>query len=291
MFINLNIKKKFIKITSFVLCFLFITLSSVFLLNKNNSINVNADEAISLPILMYHGILENKKYQGEFVISPENFESDLLYLKDNGYKTVVISDLINYVYNDAELPEKPIMLTFDDGYYNNYVYAYPLLKKYDCKMVLSPIAKCSDEYSEIPDNNPNYAHVTWDNINEMISSGLVEIQNHSYNLHSCSGRLGAKKKSGESSSQYEKLLVNDVTKAQNRIYEKTQTTPQAFTYPFGAFCKESCSILKNMGFKCTLICEGKTNIITKDPECLYNLGRYIRPGKITTKQYFSEKNF
>lgn len=282
---------KHIKIASIVLTLAVIITSTCLVLTKNNIINVNAEESINLPILMYHGILENEKYQGEFVISPDSFEADLQHLKDSGYETIVVQDLINYVYNGSELPEKPIMITFDDGYYNNYVYAFPLLKKYNCKMVLSPIVRYTDEYSEIPDNNPNYAHVTWENINEMVNSGLVEIQNHSYNLHSNSGRLGAKKKSGESNSEYEKILREDLKKAQERIKEKTGVEPVAFTYPFGAISKESYSIIKDMGFKCSFSCEGHTNTITRDPECLYRLCRYIRPGKISSKQYFSEKNF
>lgn len=95
-------------------------------------------EGIQLPIIMYHSMLRNGS--GEYTISPETFEEDLRYLKDNGYTTIYMQDLLDYINKQVPLPEKPIMLTFDDGYYNNYLYAYPLAKKYESKIVISPSA-------------------------------------------------------------------------------------------------------------------------------------------------------
>lgn len=133
--------------------------------------------SVELPIIMYHGILRDSKRQGKFVISPSEFEADLKYLTGHGYHTIVMQDLIDYVQNGTPLPEKPVMLTFDDGYFNNYVYAYPLLQQYQCKMVLSPIGRYADEYSESGEENANYSNATWARLKEMADSGLVEIQN------------------------------------------------------------------------------------------------------------------
>lgn len=246
-------------------------------------------DSVKLPIIMYHGLINSRKYQNKFMISPDLFEGDLKYLVDRGYKTIKVKDLIDYVYHDVALPDKPIMITFDDGYYNNYLYAFPLIKKYNCKLVLSPIGKCTDDYSKIHDQNASYAHVTWDNINEMISSGLVEIQNHSYNLHSNkTSRMGCRKLKNESNEKYKKVLTEDLTKMQDRVTEKTGDTPTAFTYPFGAISKESLEIVKALGFKVSFFCEGRKNTITKDPECLYGLCRFIRPNSISSTEYFSK---
>lgn len=246
-------------------------------------------DGINVPIIMYHGILNDKKLQGEYVISPQQFEDDLKNLKAMGYTTIVMKDLINYVYNDVALPEKPIILTFDDGYYNNYVYAYPLLKQYQCKMVLSPIGYYADRYTDTPDVSPTYGHCTWSNLQEMVDSGTVELQNHSYNMHSNKGgRIGIKKKTAEKVTTYEKLIADDITQAQNRFKENLKLIPDTFTYPFGAVCDEAQSVVKELGFKASLICQEKSNTITKDKECLYNLGRYLRSSKDNGKAFLQK---
>ena len=163
--------------------------------NAVQTANNARNDGIELPILMYHGILKDTKLQGDYVISPSQFEQDLKMLREKGCHTVTVSNLTDYVYSDKPLPENPVMLTFDDGYYNNYLYAYPLLKKYECSAVISPIAYYSELYSNSDEKQgASYAHCTWQQLAEMQESGLVEVQNHSYNMHSLSGRKGIQQK-------------------------------------------------------------------------------------------------
>lgn len=249
-----------------------------------------SDDSVVLPIIMYHGILKDAKMQGEYVISPADFENDLKFITENNYTAITVNDLTNYVYENINLPEKPIMITFDDGYLNNYVYAFPLIKKYGCKMVLSPIGKYADEYSISGDNSVSYANATWNELKEMQDSGFVEIQNHTYDLHNSSGtRLGAKQKSGESDSNYKEIISTDIKKAQDLIFTNLGITPSAFIYPFGAISKSSDNIMKDIGFKCTMICEKRVNYITHDKECLYSLGRFIRSNKISAREILSKQ--
>ncbi len=244
---------------------------------------------VAVPIIMYHGLLKDPDLQGQYVISPDLFESDIQYLVNNGYTTIVMQDLINYVYNGGELPEKPVMITFDDGYYNNYLYAYPILQKYQCKMVFSPIGRYADQYSQTPDTHASFAHASWDMIKEMCDSGLVEVQNHSYNMHSnTNGRQGSKKNKNESLEDYKRIFTNDVNKAQQAITENTGYTPTTFTYPFGAISDVSVDILKEQGFLATLSCENKMNYLPRDPEALFGLKRFLRPGGLTSEQYFAK---
>ena len=106
------------------------------------------EEGVSLPAVMYHGLLRDKSLQNEYVIDQALFESDLCWLRANGYTPVHITDLLAYADGEGTLPEKPILLTFDDGYYNNYLYAYPLARQYNIKIVIAPIGYYSDLYSE-----------------------------------------------------------------------------------------------------------------------------------------------
>ena len=82
-----------------------------------------------LPIIMYHHILKEKSKQGKFVVSPDEFEADLKYLKKNGYTAITADTLIRYHEDGEPLPDKPVMITFDDGYLSYLEYAVPLLEK------------------------------------------------------------------------------------------------------------------------------------------------------------------
>ena len=245
---------------------------------------------VALPIIMYHSILEDAGRQGAYVITTQTLESDLRYLQERGYTTVVMADLLAYVWEGTPLPERPVMLTFDDGYYNNYAYAHPLLQKYGMRAVIAPIARWTEFYSDRPEeqDRPLYSHATWAQLREMTGSGVWEVQNHSYDLHQnlSGGRKGARKLAGESADRYRQVLTGDLSAAQNLLTRQVGVTPTTFVYPFGAYSKEARPILQELGFSASFLCEGRVNCITRDPECLWGLGRYLRPAGTDSAAYF-----
>ena len=266
------------------LCLLIIAFTTVFTFSAlfsgaDGKDNKCAKEEVFLPIIMYHSILKDKKLQNDYTISPTLFENDLKYLTDNGYTTVTVEDLINYVYHGWDLPDKCIMLTFDDGYYNNYYYAFPLLKKYKCRAVISPIASMTEKFTQTQDFSVTYGHISDDNIREMANSGYVEIQNHSYDMHTLTPRKGVSKKRGESAEDYKNTVTSDITKAQNYLENVTGKKPSCFVYPFGAKSDGTEEIVRELGFVCTMTCTEEANVITRDKESLFELGRYRRDGK------------
>lgn len=267
----------------FILIFIFVLLFSF--------VFANSEEYIKVPIIMYHSILKDPARSNKYTITPAVLEEDLKYIKANGYETITISDLISYVYADKPLPPKPIILTFDDGHYNNYGYLYPLLEKYDMKAVISIVGSYTDKFSETNEANLNYSYLRWKDINELISSGRIEFQNHTYNLHdNTHGRIGAKKKKGESDDEYKKILEEDINKLQNEFKENTGYVPTCFTYPFGGISNSSLDIIKELGFKASLSCEEGINKITKNPNSLYLLKRYNRPSYVSTYNIFKKFN-
>lgn len=241
-----------------------------------------------VPIMMYHQV--KSKGLGKDVISPKEFESDLKFLSENNYHTVTMSDLIAYVYDGKELPENPIILSFDDGYLTTYLNVFPLLKKYNMKIVLSIIGKSTDDFSKVKDTNTNYSHMTWDQINEMAESGLVEIQNHSYNLHCTNkGRYGCSQKGNESLSDYEKFLKEDIMLLQDKIQSVTNKPPNTFTYPYGRYNNDTETIIRKFGFKSTLSVAYGINVIRKgDPDSLYELKRICRSHNVEISKLIKE---
>ena len=166
-------------------------------------------EGVLVPILMYHSILKDPKRAGMHVLSPDTLEQDLRYLKDHGYTTVSIQQLIDAVYQDAPLPDKPVVLTFDDGYLNNLTYVLPLLEKYDMKATISIVGAYTEQAEREDDENPNYAYLKKQRIAEMAQSGRFEIGVHSYDMHGQKTRKGSAKNKGESTGQYQAVFRAD----------------------------------------------------------------------------------
>lgn len=285
----MNIYFKAVKLNYKIISMLLvlIILSTTIFIYTNVNASEEQEEGIRLPILMYHSVLKSKK--SKYIITPSQLESDLKYIKENGYTTINMNDLINYVYEDVPLPEKPIMITFDDGHYNNLEYAAPLLKEYNMKAVVSIVGTYTDNFSESDEANANYGYLRWKDINSLMADGVMEFQNHSYNLHlSKKGRTGAKKKIGESMEKYREVLRDDLMKLQDEFKENTNYTPAAFTYPLGAVTKNSTDIIKELGFKASISVEEKVNYITKDKDCLYLLRRFNRSGNRSTESFFKK---
>lgn len=277
---------KVVKINFKIIILLLLLLPS-FLFFYNFS-NAQSEDSIAVPIVMYHSILKSKS--GDYTIHPETFENDLKYILSKGYTTITMTDLINYVYNDSPLPENPIIITFDDGYYNNLSYAVPLLHKYNMKAVVSIVGQYTDSFSKSNEANANYGYLRWKDINDLITDGCIEFQNHTYNLHSIkNGRKGCKKLSSESLASYTSILKTDISKLQDEFNTNCNGyIPNTFTYPYGAVSKESNSIIKDMGFKASLSCSSGINYITKDKNCLYLLKRFNRVNHISTQKFFSK---
>lgn len=246
------------------------------------------EEGIPVPIIMYHSIYNGREKSNDYIVSSDLFRRDMNYLKENGYTTIFISDLIEYVYNDKELPEKPVIITLDDGYLNNLVYVIPILQELDMKAVISVIGTNTQQFSDVEDKNLSYAHMSWDEIKEAVATGRVEIGNHTYDMHQSKSRRGSMKKKGESIEQYKTSFMSDVGKLQTELKENVGITPYVFTYPYGAISEESLPIIKEMGFKAALTCYGKVNMITKDTEKLYSLDRFNRNPKLSTNDFMKK---
>lgn len=258
------------------------------ILLRNGSGGETAAGAVRLPIIMYHSVLRDEARSGDYVITPAEFERDLQYLEEKGYESVFVRDLVNFIDKKTALPKKPVMLTFDDGYYNNEVYVLPLLEKYNQRAVISIVGKYTEDFSENPDENPNYAYLSWKNANELLKSGRIEIGNHSYNMHSLIGRRGTGKAYGEDPEDYVAALSADLTKMQNLCKSNTGAIPEVFVYPFGNVSPESYDAVKACGFAASMSCEEGINRLTGEREELYLLKRCIRTSKRSVKNILED---
>ena len=118
-----------------------------------------------VPTLMYHAVSDEiwSPYSDLFV-SPSEMEAQLQYLQDHGFTTIHFSDL-----EHVDQIEKPVLLTFDDGYLDNYTELYPILQKYNAKATIFTITKSIGTH---------HLYFNWEQAREMADSGLVEIHSH-----------------------------------------------------------------------------------------------------------------
>jgi peptidoglycan/xylan/chitin deacetylase (PgdA/CDA1 family) len=130
-------------------------------------------ELISVPILTYHYVSNNPnpldKTRDSLSVSPSDFENQMEYLYKNGFKAITLDLLIQAIEGEILLPQKPIILTFDDGYIDFYVNAYPILRRYN----LNATAFIS------PGLIGQSPYIDWDQIKEMDRAGLISFQAHS----------------------------------------------------------------------------------------------------------------
>ena len=123
----------------------------------------------------------------------------------------------------------------------------------------------------------------------MIGSENVEVQNHTYNIHSTrKGRIGCMQRHAESLEKYEQVLADDIISLQNKIFSYTGKLPNTFTYPYGRSSKNTDAIIKELGFQATLSCDYGINLITKDPKSLFGLKRICRSHGVSLRRFLKE---
>lgn len=177
-----------------------------------------------LPVLMYHKIGDHPPGSKlkKLWVSAADFRRQLQYLKDHGYAAIDFRD-----WRDAEkgvkpLPEKPVMITFDDGYMNNYDVAFPLLKEFGMKGCVFLVYETMEKHNawHDPATEPWLKMLTWAQIREMQDSGLVEFGSHTMR-HRNLAELPPEEVRWE------------LTESKARLEEKLGRELVGFAYPYG----------------------------------------------------------
>lgn len=234
--------------------------------------------------IMYHSVVKNISKAGKYAVSLERLENDLKYLKENGYQSVTAFEVAEAVRLNKKIPEKAVMITFDDGYYNVLLYALPLLEKYDMKAVVSVVGSYTDTYDNSDDRNPVYAYLGSEDIKKLLDSGRIEIANHSYNMHRQSPRHGTKQINGENDNKYYQSFCDDTEKCKKLVWDRCGCAMTTYTYPYGQITPKSEKYLEEMGYTAILTCYERINVLSTDDSVL-SLGRFNRDGTLKTDDF------
>jgi peptidoglycan/xylan/chitin deacetylase (PgdA/CDA1 family) len=163
-----------------------------------------------VPIIMYHKI-DGNSATSRLSVSPESFKAQMNFLKHRRYNVVKLEDLAEMIRKN-KLPPKTIAITFDDGYEDNYLNAYPVLKELGLPAVIFII----------PAMIGNDGYLTWDQVMEMSESGIITIGSHSLSHPWLP-------------SQAVQVLDREIADSKRSIEGHTEKDVNAFSYPQGAF--------------------------------------------------------
>jgi peptidoglycan/xylan/chitin deacetylase (PgdA/CDA1 family) len=177
----------------------------------------------SIPILMYHSI--SRKRDNSLFVPPKVFEKQMEHLKKAGYHTLSFKDLKNWKTGD-DIPDKPLLITFDDGYLDNFTIAYPILKKFQMKATIF----VPSDFIGFPN------HVNWSQIKEMEQSRCIEFGVHT--RHHVDLTIQSPMK-----------LKDEIMGAKRRLDEKLEHTTIAFAYPSGRYNHNVVEAVKRAGFE------------------------------------------
>lgn len=234
-------------------------------------------ETVSLPIVMYHDVSRRPADWGPYVISEAELEADLRWLKAHGYVSVSVRDLLDWKDGRFVMPEKPCMITFDDGACSTAAYAEPLLEKYGFRAAAAVIGSVCSEFSANGEQDPELSNLSWEAAAEMARRGTIEVICHSWDMHRLSGRTGCAPMKGESSRAYREALSADLGRFRSESAAHGLALTEAIAYPYGAYTRATTEIAAELGFSAAFTCEERVNRLTGAEGELLHLGRFNRP--------------
>ena len=203
--------------------------------------NTNPKTAFGVPVLMYHEFVTQEDLDSgiafdEYAIYYHEFEHDLQWLQQNGYTTITVRELAQHLNGQGEMPEKPVILTIDDGKLGVYKNAFPLLQKYNMKAVLAVIGIEIHTASEAPElrSESPAPYCTWAELAEMSDSGHVEIASHSYGYHvyQHDGRIGADCGEPDTMADFRMDAYKDFRTLQDCLKNSDIPAAVTFAYPY-----------------------------------------------------------
>ncbi len=173
-----------------------------------------------VPILVYHNF--NPTVPGSMSLTPARFEEQLKWLKENDYTVISLQDLVSYLRGEKNaLPEKPVVITADDGWESVYTYLVPLAKKYQMPVTLFiyPSTISSGKHA-----------MTWEQLKTLQKTGLFDIQSHTYSHPNFK-----QEKKHLSPEQYQHFVHRELVNSKKILEEKMGTKITLLAWPFGIY--------------------------------------------------------
>ena len=185
---------------------------------------------LKVPVLMYHYISEPPedadKYRRDLSVAPQDFAKQMAYLADNGFEAIDFYDLSLAIADKRQLPEKPVIISLDDGYADNYENAFPILQEHGMQATFFVVTQFIDEGRE--------GYLDWEMVKEMAAAGM-RIEPHS-------------KTHPDLSIAEREYVIYEALGSQETIAAHIGYTPRYFCYPGGDYNDETIAVLKELNY-------------------------------------------
>ena len=267
-----------------------------FLLYAAAAVWTSTRNVSQLPVLMYHHVSED--VASDMVISPARFEAHMTALKEHGWNSVTIRQLIEFGEQGTPLPDHPVLITFDDGYTSNLELAAPILERSGLNAVIFVIGINAGQsvyaHSGQPLDPPRFA---LEDARPYLESGVLEVESHTFDLHQradygYSGREGVLPLADEPEEAYRQVLASDCRQARRLLAQELGQQVTALAYPFGLVSKEADRIFGEEGIKVTVTSVfGPNQIRGGDPASLRMLNRYAITDNTSTQELLDLVNW
>lgn len=204
----------------------FAIILGIFLIAITISLKLFLDSVYRLPILMYHSIDYTPDSENRMTISPAVFERQMKYLRDNRYNVISLERAVEYIEKRIRPPRKTVAITMDDGYENNYKYAYPILKRYSIPATIFVIVNMVGKEG----------FMDWDEIKDLSGSGLIGIGSHTMSHLWLTGLD-------------DRTLWEELTNSRRILEERLGKEIEYLCYPMGGYNDHVKSAVKIAGYK------------------------------------------
>jgi peptidoglycan/xylan/chitin deacetylase (PgdA/CDA1 family) len=211
---------------------------------------VDPDGYQVVPILCYHQFGRGNRARNKMEVSQAAFEQQMAFLKDNGYSVVGLDDLQAFLSGDRPLPEKAVVITIDDGYRSVYEVAFPILRKYGFKATVYA-------YSDFTGGG---MALTWEQMREMLDSGLIDVQSHSKSHTSMSLNPGE-----SVNAAYRERVAREISVPEAALADRLGRPIRHFAYPYGDTSPTVLSLLEERGYLTAVTVQRGGNPSFADP--------------------------
>lgn len=223
-------------------------------------------------VLMYHHVVPDTQREG--YITPQRLNRELELLKMDGFNFISVEQLAAFTNGEADVPPNAVVLTFDDGYEDVYLHAFPVLKKHQVPGVVFIIGGLIGKDG----------YLNWDQVRSMESSGLVTIGGHTFNQHYGVQVSPSQKKpatvaciydprSGvyETRDEYLARMAEDCSFLQEIFMAELGHSTEYFAYPYGAYSQDYIHVLQEHGYKYIFTVRRGTNTRSQSPALYFRI--------------------